>query len=343
MTHFITKRQQYLISPTHAASVQASTVLITGIPLKYLSEPALYKMYNHLPGGVKKVWLNRDLGELPEVYDRRAAACNKLESAENALLKMAAKLRNKKTKAEAKKAKKSGVPASEATPSVDGEGRPLTHSSSDDPEAQVTLAERLVPKAKRPSHRLPAGFMPFSLPFIGQKVDTIDWARQQIVETNEILTKGRRVLDSQGTSGQAAGESNHTPISQPKPLHAEAHDEEPPTSAREPTAPQTKAEKKAAKIEAKKLGKSSLDPLAPSYAPLNSAFITFHQQIAAHMAKNTLNHHEPYRMTGRYAEMAPEDVIWGNLGMNAYEQKVRMLVSYAATAGLIILWAFPGE
>ena len=83
--------------------------------------------------------------------------------------------------------------------------------------------------------------------------------------------------------------------------------------------------------------------LSQEYPPLNSAFITFNQQIAAHMAKNALNHHDPYRMTGRYAEVAPEDVIWGNLGMNAYEAKVRMLVSYAATAGLIILWAFPGQ
>lgn len=59
MTHFITTRQHHLVAPAHVASVQASTVLITGIPTKYLSESALLKLYNHLPGGVKKIWLNR--------------------------------------------------------------------------------------------------------------------------------------------------------------------------------------------------------------------------------------------------------------------------------------------
>lgn len=59
MARFITIRQQHLIAPHHASSVQATTVLIMGIPAKYLSEQALLKLYNHLPGGVKKIWLNR--------------------------------------------------------------------------------------------------------------------------------------------------------------------------------------------------------------------------------------------------------------------------------------------
>jgi calcium permeable stress-gated cation channel len=59
MRHFITTRQRHLVEPAHAASVQANTLLITGIPIKYLSENALMKLFNHLPGGVKKVWINR--------------------------------------------------------------------------------------------------------------------------------------------------------------------------------------------------------------------------------------------------------------------------------------------
>jgi calcium permeable stress-gated cation channel len=59
MAHFITTRQQHLIAPAHALSVQAKTILVTGIPAKYLNEAALLKLYNHLPGGVQKIWLNR--------------------------------------------------------------------------------------------------------------------------------------------------------------------------------------------------------------------------------------------------------------------------------------------
>ncbi|KZP25055.1 DUF221-domain-containing protein [Athelia psychrophila] len=310
MAHFITKRQRFLISPEHARSVQATTVLITGIPAKYLTHDALHSMYSHLPGGVKKIWLNRDLKELPEAYDRRLKACNKLESAENALLKMAAKIRRKQLK-------KSGAAASPSTPpnnNSDGAVDPLTRPSHDhqelqdtDPEAQIGLAERLVPAGKRPSHRLPAGFMPFALPLIGQKVDSITWAREQLEETNALLAKGRAELDAQGTGPHFA----------------------PP--ALEPGKKEEVSDKDAEKeVQA-----------AHSYPPLNSAFVTFNTQIAAHMAKDTLNHHEPYRMTGRYADVAPQDVIWSNLGMNAYEAKLRMLVSYAATFALIVFWAIP--
>lgn len=59
MRHFVITRQQHLIERTHAKSVQANTILITGIPAKYLTQDALFKLYNNLPGGVKKIWINR--------------------------------------------------------------------------------------------------------------------------------------------------------------------------------------------------------------------------------------------------------------------------------------------
>ena len=59
MAHFVTVRQQYLISKEHSTSAQASTILVTGVPRRYLNEHALAKLYSRLPGGVRKVWLNR--------------------------------------------------------------------------------------------------------------------------------------------------------------------------------------------------------------------------------------------------------------------------------------------
>ncbi|OAX35679.1 hypothetical protein K503DRAFT_722594, partial [Rhizopogon vinicolor AM-OR11-026] len=129
MRHFITVRQLHLINPAHSKSVQANTILVTGIPVKYLSEPALSELYSHLPGGIAKVWLNRDLKDLPSIYDRRLAACGKLESAETSLLSTAAKLRRKELK------KANGADESFA---------------SADPERNVALAERLVPKDQWP-------------------------------------------------------------------------------------------------------------------------------------------------------------------------------------------------
>jgi len=64
MAHFVTVRQQYLISKDHSTSAQASTILVTGIPRRYLNEHALQKLYARLPGGVRKVWLNRFVSPL---------------------------------------------------------------------------------------------------------------------------------------------------------------------------------------------------------------------------------------------------------------------------------------
>ncbi|KIY65025.1 DUF221-domain-containing protein [Cylindrobasidium torrendii FP15055 ss-10] len=234
MAAFIIKRQQYLINPFHSKSVQANTILITGVPAKYLTYDALMKLFNELPGGVKRIFINRDLKELPDIYDRQLAACNKLEGAETKLLSIASKLHLKGGSAE-----------------------------------EAGLA---VPQAQRPTHKL--GF----LGLFGEKVDSIEWARKEIQETTALLMEGRRKL---------ADRSDDT------------------------------------------------------YPAINSAFITFNKQISAHLGAQILMHHEPYRMTGRYIEIEPEDVIWSNLGMNPYEMKLRVLASYAATAGLILGWAFP--
>ncbi len=59
MKHFVTARQKWLIEPENASSAMASTILITGVPRNYLTEAALAKLFSHLPGGVRKVWLNR--------------------------------------------------------------------------------------------------------------------------------------------------------------------------------------------------------------------------------------------------------------------------------------------
>lgn len=217
--------------------------------------------------------------ELPAVYDRRLAACGKLESAEKTLLSTATKLRAKALKKQ----------DDNATYPVE---------SADQAERNLTLAEKLVPRAKRPTHRLPVGFLPFSLPFIGQEVDTIDWCRNEIATTTALLREARKTI-SQESSLPASDDVDNEGTSNGK------------------------------------------DGSEQSYPHLNSAFVTFNQQIAAHMAYSSLAHHAPYHMADRYLEVSPEDVLWGNLGMNPYEKRIRVVISYAITAALIIFWAIP--
>ena len=61
MWHFLITRQRHLIERSHSKSVQANTILITGIPRKYLTQDALFRLFNELPGGVKKIWINRSV------------------------------------------------------------------------------------------------------------------------------------------------------------------------------------------------------------------------------------------------------------------------------------------
>ncbi|KAJ6488018.1 hypothetical protein C8R45DRAFT_902598 [Mycena sanguinolenta] len=284
MNHFVTTRQQFLVSPVHAKSVQANTVLITGIPARYLNPAALHAMFKDLPGGVKRIWVNRNLRTLPDIYDRRMAACGKLESAETKLLSIAAKAHLKAA--------------------ANGAGK--------DPEGRGGAP--VVPQEDRPTHKL--GF----LGLFGEKVDSIDWARKEIAVCNKLLAEGRRAVMKE------MSDPNQTPEEDEDGFAVHEGDNEDAEQA----------------VEERKEGKKGKKDVATQgYPAVSSAFITFNRQIAAHMAENILLHHEPYRMAEKYTEVSPMDVIWSNLGLNPYEMKIRVLISYALTAVLIIFWAIP--
>jgi hypothetical protein len=205
-----------------------------------------------------------------------------LESAETSLLNTAIKRNNKKLK----KAAKSGEGGKNSS------NNELANSASD-PETRTALIEELVPKDKRPTHRLPLFSWMFSLPLLGKKVDTIDWARERVHELNAELAQRREILarDIAKTTGTRA----------------------------------------------------VVDFSDQTYPPANGAFILFNKQIAAHLAAQTLIHHEAYRMSDslKCVEVAPEDVIWDNLTMNPYDRRIRSALSWGATIGLIIVWAIP--
>lgn len=321
MHHFIRTRQRFLISPAHSSSYQASTILVTGIPLKYLSESAITKLFAHLPGGVRKVWLNRDLKDMPDLYNRRLKALQKLESAETNLLNTATKRHNKALKKAAKEAKKNGGSGNVDSSSAVG----LTNTN--DPEAMKTLLEKLVPAKKRPTHRLPLfSWMPFSLPLVGKEVDSIEWAREEVRKTSQELAQKRAQLAKDvalTTTNEAKYKARQNEIRAGK------------FNINVPSVPITLP-----------IGgpKAAADFSDQTYPPSNGAFVLFNRQIAAHMAAQALTHHDPYRMANqsKWIEVAPDDVIWENLGMNPYERRIRMAISWALTIGLIIVWAIPG-
>ena len=307
MRHFIITRQQHLIERTHSKSVQANTILVTGIPSKYLTQNALFKLFNSLPGGVKKIWINRyafipcsplialsrafplspiialyffwklfpdiyfrDLKELPDIYDRRLAACDKLESAETSLFKTAASLRLKAVQAAAK--------------------------NGTDVEASNQESIQ-VPESERPTHKL--GF----LGLFGQKVDSINWAREEIATCTQLLEEGRgKLVDDE----EEQGPSLPSLTSDDDELGISAVDEDGnPRLVKDSTSIKkvvtgiaqgagSGASKTAQVLKERVVGSGGKDG---EYPPMNSAFVTFERQIAAHLAVQVLAHHEPYRMS----------------------------------------------
>jgi hypothetical protein len=247
---------------------------------------------------------------MPDLYARRLKACDVLESAETSLLNTALK-RNKKKQKRAAKANKE------------------EKSSAGDPEApSKALLEELVPRRKWPSHRLPLfSWMPFSIPFLGKKVDTIEWAREQVRDLNTQLGERREILaqDIARTTGaevETTARSHHIGAGK--------------LSIALPSVP----------VSIPLVGTvPAVKFSAQTYPPANAAFILFNKQIAAHIAAQILTHDEPYSMSAsqKHIEVAPDDVIWENLAMNNYDRRIRFALSWAATIGLIIFFSLPGS
>ena len=74
---------------------------------------------------------------------------------------------------------------------------------------------------------------------------------------------------------------------------------------------------------------------------MNSAFIQFNHQVAAHLACQAVSHHIPNQMAPRVIEIAPDDVIWDNMSVKWWERYLRTAVVLVVIAALIIGWAIP--
>ena len=85
-----------------------------------------------------------------------------------------------------------------------------------------------------------------------------------------------------------------------------------------------------------------IDQKEPERFPLmNSAFIQFNHQVAAHMACQAVTHHVPKHMAPRTVEISPNDVVWDNMSIKWWESWLRTALVTGLVAGMVILWSFP--
>jgi hypothetical protein len=85
-----------------------------------------------------------------------------------------------------------------------------------------------------------------------------------------------------------------------------------------------------------------IDQQHPERFPLmNSAFVQFNHQVAAHMACQAVSHHLPKQMAPRVVEISPDDVIWDNMSIKWWERYLRTFGIIALVCAMVVGWAFP--
>lgn len=200
LRNYVRVRHRYLKN----ARACATTVLIRDIPSQLLREDVLADFYGDLPGGVRRVWINRDVRDLSRKVMERVQITEKLEAAETALIKLCNRTHDVHTPdgAPAFKSSTCGSLACHVVPAKVGVKRPAASSphcptwhstrtghvcdancTTDDMDEPMW--QKLIPTTQRETLRLPwLSFWRFrGFPF-GAKVDRISYLRCQLARLN---------------------------------------------------------------------------------------------------------------------------------------------------------------
>ncbi|KAI1179352.1 DUF221-domain-containing protein [Nemania sp. FL0916] len=102
---YIKVRQDWLTTAEHRLRASATTVLVSGIPDKWLSDEALRGLFDVFPGGIRNVWLTRDLTHLLDKIKKRNEIHQQLEAAQTELIRMAKKKQLEKRAKEEKQSR----------------------------------------------------------------------------------------------------------------------------------------------------------------------------------------------------------------------------------------------
>ncbi|EED23543.1 DUF221 domain protein, putative [Talaromyces stipitatus ATCC 10500] len=469
---YIRLRQAYLTSPQHRLRASATTVLVTAIPKKWLSVEALTNLYDVFPGGIRNIWINRQLDELNEKVKLRDKLALALEEAETNLIVKCKKAQMKKARAEARKAGKKATKEDEKQKEeTDKKAAQLAMQSgisSGNPH-QVAHNVQDALKKNRESQNLESQrhrkkkFIPLvggGLNAVGNGANVLEKKlvggirkANQGVEQRLDNTPGFAILPEESISSRAnskeiddprnqylrpsldshGGSVNSAPEEvdqQPSVPNQEQSSRRPDWSrksssnskrgSRTPEAdeiPLTEGKTRQPGTDSisddsttqKKDGQEyrlaynedwqedcgeplwkkyirqkdretmrlpifgltwmpsipligkrvdtidycrkevarlnleiEIDQQHPEKFPLmNSAFIQFNHQVAAHMACQAVSHHVPKQMAPRVVEISPDDVIWDNMSMKWWERYLRSGGIFIVVCGMVAGWAIP--
>nr|OQO26374.1 hypothetical protein B0A51_06936 [Rachicladosporium sp. CCFEE 5018] len=356
---YIRVRQAYLTSPQHRIRASATTVLVTGIPKKWLTTEALDGLYDVFPGGIRNIWINRNFDELADKISLRDKFAKSLEDAETNLIKLCRTKYLKKMKKEgASKERleeareltsmgndnmKVGMdgklkekPGDEATT----DGRPPVPSKNSDEVPLRDSSETAVDSsAIDNSADLKAN--------PDQKVSGSKWAEKLQFWKKDKKEEVKQVYP-EALSPEFDDDKDEDALWR---TYIAAKDRE---TMRLPIVDQTwfpslpLMGKQVDRIYylRREVARLNLEIQADQnnvekYPFMNSAFIQFNHQVAAHMACQAVSHHVPNHMSPRTVEISPNDVLWDNMSIKWWERYIRFSIVVAISVGLVIFYAIP--
>lgn len=323
---YIRMRQAYLTSPQHRLRASATTVLISSIPRKWCTVEALDGLYDVFPGGIRNIWINRNFDELNEKTNKREKLSRALESAETGLIRNCTKAKVEEAKKRAKKEKRPGI-----VDEVKGVARKWGpgFTSGDPHQVKHTVEEATHDDVSSPT----------GSPRVETDGDATDYASTHTATAiippkgaeHENLEKDDESAEWRKYIAEKDRDTMRLPI-----FGLNWLSWVPFVGKKVDTIYYCRKELARLNIEIED------DQKHPERFPLlNSAFVQFNHQVAAHMACQSISHHIPVQMTPRLVEIDPKDVIWDNMSINWWQSWIRTTITLVVIAGMIILWAIP--
>lgn len=225
LLHYVVKKQEYLGSRSHRLKASSTTVLIMDIPKDLCTTEALMELYDDFPGGVRRIWLNRNFESLVNKDKLRREYEDRLENAETNLIRRVVKQRRKKGKGvgnldsnEMSTPKESTTSASRtrSQPPTDEEtqtSKSTTQAACEDDLQHDLTTNALWTKFVKPKQRTkmriprPNHALVYKIPLVGRffslKVDTIYFCRRELARLNREIEADIEDADSCPQNGSA--------------------------------------------------------------------------------------------------------------------------------------------
>ncbi|KAL9130321.1 MAG: hypothetical protein Q9217_001460 [Psora testacea] len=359
---YIRLRQAYLTSPQHRLLASATTVLVTAIPSKWCTVEALEGLYDVFPGGIRNIWINRRFDELHEKVKYRDKVAMRLEKAETELIRKAKKAATKRSARDAKQKgdRKSKTQLSEILAAANQRGLDMAQTdgvSSGDPLQVMHTFDETRP---RTSDQTPSAS--------GTMSQSLDHTLSgQGEEDQRPLSQPSPITPTCNPPAVVNGKAEK--VEDGVTVYQKAYNEQFDPNEGEPKWRQYLEEKDretmrlpifewmfaipliGKKVDTiyycrKELARMNLeieqDQIQPEkYPPMNSAFVQFNHQVAAHMACQAVSHHTPKQMAPRVVEISPDDVIWDNMSNRWWESYFRTAIVLLVIGALTVGWAIP--